>query len=242
MLNLEKRLTLDGKEVPLVSDRVVLELDAVGRGIFRLRGDFADTLNAIARFLVGIRGNGTVYPVIAGVVTAAAPTVPGETRVEVREPAMLLDMRADFALRHVTPGQVLAEVEEITGLRFLLPTTGDYLTVRQPYFYAEGTCRQALEAMAEVWGVPRAVWATLPDGAIFWGDWNASPFNLDAVEIDARLVLERDPEARALVLPYLPRLRPGVLVSESFPFIVRRVTFEGARARLEWGEFDNPSS
>jgi hypothetical protein len=95
---LEKRLTIDGAAVELVSERVVLELSAVGYAVFH-----------------------------------------------VREPAMLLGRSTAFALRYVTPSQVLEQIEADTGLRFILPTQGEYLGERQAHFAADGTHRRALD-------------------------------------------------------------------------------------------------
>jgi hypothetical protein len=234
---LEKRLTVGGAAVGLVSDRVVLELGAVGFGVFHVRGDPGDTQKAVARLAVGRRGSGVVYPVLEGLVVEAAPVGAQEWRLVVREPAIALDLPAAFALRHVTPAHALAQIETDTGLRFALPESGDYLGQRQAHFIAQGTHRQALDAMGAAWGVPRCVWATLADGSIYWGDWSASPFaTVEPLQLDPRIVVERDPEARTIALPYLPRLRPGVVVADAFPFMVRRVELAGATARLEWGD------
>ena len=236
MLDLEKRLSLDGVEVPLVSDLVVLELGAVGYGVFRVRGDFRDSEKAVARFLVGYRGSGLVYPLLSGLVSEADQFRGGDSRLVVRELAAVLDAPAGFFLRHVTPKDVLDQVTAETALTFALPADADYLAQRVPYFSAEGTYRQALEAMGQVWELGHPVWFTLPDGSIWWGDWRDSAFNTDPLELDARLAVERDPEARSLEWPYMPRVRPGLVVSDGSPFLVQRVTYAGQTVRLQWGD------
>ena len=238
MLNLEKRLEVGGEVLPLVKDEVTLELNGVGRGVFQVRGGAGPEIGVAARFFAGYRGSGKVYPMLTGLVAESARLAPDLWRVVVREPAMLLDARADFFLRHTTPRGVLARIEELTGLAFLIPAEAGYADRRIPYFLAEGTCRQAIEALGPAWEIERALWFTLPDGRIFWGDWADGPFKQSTVPLDSRLVVERDPEARAIALPYLPRLRPGVVVEmEGVPtFMVRRAAFAGDRVRLEWGE------
>lgn len=241
MIHLEKQLTVAGTSyggtgAAIVADEVALELNAVGRAVFRVEGTAGDVLQSALRLASGYRGGGAVYPLFAGMVTEALPAGENETRIVAREPAMLLELPAGFALRHVTPAQVLAKIEELTGLRFLLPDSGAYLAERAPYFSAEGSCRQALDAMGAAWEVPRAVWASLPDGAIYWGDWEASPFNQDVVVMDPHLVVELDPEARALVLPWMPRLRPGVVIEADHTFMVQRAVFSGSTVRVEWGD------
>lgn len=238
MLALVKRLEVGGAALPVVDDRVTLELGAVGRGVFYLRGDQSDTQIGPVRFVVSRPGQNLAVPVLYGLTAESARAEDGSWRVVVREPAAALELPSDFAVRHPLPADVLQAIEQRTGLEFLLPAGAPYLAERLPYFYAQETCRQALEAMGPAWGMADAVWAGLPDGRVWWGRWADSPFAGEAFTLDRRLVLERDPEARALVLPYLPRLRPGVLVTtEGAPtFIIRRVTHAGEHTRIEWGE------
>ena len=246
MIRIEKRLTIGGAEFPLASDRVELELGAVGQGFFHVTADPTGNENALALFSAGY-GARTFTSILAGVVADAQPVQRGEWRVVVKEFAGALDAQAAFALRHPTPGDVLQAIENLTGLNFLLPAVeapapGHYLSRRLPYFYAPGTCRQALDAMAQAWGVADGLWATLPDGRIYWGAWGESPLNADPLSVPAELVLERDPEARAFVLPYMPRLRPGLPVAVKdfaggeVTFLVKRASLLGDKARLEWGE------
>jgi hypothetical protein len=91
--------------------------------------------------------------------------------------------------------------------------------------------------MAAVWEVPRPVWAQLPDGRVYWGDWAASPLNAATLVVPPALVAERDDLGGALALPALPALRPGMVVQlegEDLRFMVRAATFREDRVRLEW--------
>lgn len=238
MFAIEKRLELAGEAVKLVRETVTLELGAVGWGRFVVRGLEGPPGPVAVRFLAGLRGQGSVLPVLVGVVSESALTAPGERTLTVREPSALLKLPASFALRHCTPGEVLAEIEALTGLSFLLPSTGDYLTRRLPHFAAAGSCRAALEAMGPAWEVPDAVWSGLPDGRVYWGRWGSGPWAGDPIEIDSALVVAR--EERALVLPALPTLRPGVLIEDTAagtgPVMVNRAIFREGNVRIEWGE------
>ena len=257
MIGLEKRLEIGGAALPLAGqaiapdllpDETILELSAVGRGIYHVLSEARP--EGKARFFLGYRG-GELAPVLSGYVSdarVARPLVePGDTgsaralwRVVVREPAGLLDTRADFHLRHVTAREVLAEIERITGLVFLTPAAGEYLERDTPHFAAEGTCRAALAALGRAFAAPRCVWATLPDGRIFWGDWAAGPFPGvadDAVAIDPALVIERDPEARRVCLTPMPLLRPGAVVTvDGESFMAARVAFRQSKMDVSWRE------
>jgi hypothetical protein len=235
VINLVKRLELAGKEQPLVSAEVRLALSGIGQGTFHVRGAEPVESGVLARFTMA--ADGQLYPVLLGAVTDVARLADGLRRVRVRELAAALEAPAPLALRHVVPAPVLAALEEATGVPFLVPSTGEYLRRRQAYFYSQGSARAALEQMAAVWEVPRPVWAQLPDGRVYWGDWAASPFNAATLVVPPALVTERDDLGGALALPALPALRPGMVVQlegEDLRFMVRAATFREDRVRLEW--------
>jgi len=246
MFAIEKRLELNGVAANLVRETVTLELGAVGRGRFVVSGLEGSPGTVTARYLVGVRADtlttGGVFPIMLGVVSESALTAPGEWSLTVREPSALLKLPASFALRHCTPRRVLAEIEALTGLSFVLPAKGDYLTRRLAHFAPGGNCRAALEAMGPAWEVSDAAWSGLPDGRIYWGSWAAGPWGTEPVELDPDLVVSR--EERALVLPLLPTIRPGVLVKDTIagsgPVMINRAVFGGSgregNVRIEWGE------
>jgi hypothetical protein len=235
VINLVKRLELGGQAYALVADEVRLSLNGVGRGQFHVRAEEPIEAGVLARYTLAL--DGRAYPVLLGAVTEVSQRGEGLWRVGVRELAAALERPAHLALRHVTPAQVLAALEDATGLRFLLPSAGAYLVERQPYFYARGDGRAALAQMGAVWQVPMAVWAQLPDGRVYWGDWAASPFNGGPLSIPAGLVVERDELGGSLELPAVPALRPGMVVElagEDLRFLVQSVSFREDRTRLEW--------
>lgn len=235
MINLVKRLELGGQPYPVVADEVRLALNGVGRAQFHVRADEPIEAGVLARYTLALDSH--AYPVLLGAVTEAARLGNGFWRVGVRELTAALEGPVPLALRHVTPAQVLGAIEDATGLRFLLPPVGSHLVDCQPYFYAQGNGRAALAQMGEVWRMPRAVWAQLPDGCIYWGDWAASPFNSAPLSIPPGLVVERDELGGSLELPAVPALRPGMVVEfagQGLRFLVQAVTFHEDRMRLEW--------
>jgi len=238
MLAIEKRLEVNGETVELVGEKVTLELGAVGRGRFTVRGLEGPPGNVPARFLAGLQGEGRVMPVLVGAVAESALVGADEWLLTVLEPSALLKLPAAFALRHCTPREVLAAIEGVTGLSFLLPGDGAYLARRLPRYAPAGTCRAALEAMGGAWGVADAVWSGLPDGRVYWGPWASGPWGTEVIGIDPALIVSR--EERALTIAYIPYARPGVTIRDSAaggdPVMVRRVVFGGRGARVEWGE------
>jgi hypothetical protein len=131
---------------------------------------------------------------------------------------------------------VIAKIESTTGLRFLLPAGADYLDHRRVRFQHYGTCRGALEVAARKWEVDDAVWFQLPDGRMYWGHWALGPYTKAPLPISSDLISERNAERRTLVLPYIPALRPGMVVQSDFRFRIDALVFSGDTTRVEWRE------
>ena len=224
-------LEIDGAALEVIGAEVALALSETGRAVFTVRGAASGAVGKLARYRQGHAGR-RVYPVFLGVVTAARAADGASTRLICRGLAMVLEGKAALALRHCTPADVLREMEAATGLAFLLPTSGEYLNTRLPYFAARGSWRAALEQMGAAWGVADALWLPMPDGRIFWGSWAGGPFSADPVPLDSLPMLTRHPELGDIELPALASMRPGVQVWDGGRFLASRVTFSGDRMRL----------
>ena len=209
-----------------------LALSGIGRGEYQVRSEEAPELGVVLRHTVAL--DGTTWPVLLGVVTGVSPLAASLWAVTARELTAALESSASLSLRHVTPAQVLASMESSTGLRFLLPAEAPYLLERQPYFMSQGDARAALGQMGIAWGLTQPIWAQQPDGRVFWGEWQDSPFNTDPLVIAPALIQERD-DSNSLELPCLPALRPGTAVSiDSTTGIINSVTHTGNRTRISW--------
>jgi len=232
MIALTHHLDIGGVTYPVVEAEARLVLSGIGRGEYQVRSEDAPEVGAILRHTIAL--DGTAWPVLLGVVTEASLLADGLWAVTARELSAALEVTSSLSLRHVTPAQVLTALESSTGLRFLLPAEAPYLLERQPYFMSQGDARAALEQMGVAWGLTQPIWAQLPDGRVYWGAWQDSPFNTDPLVIDPGLIQERD-GFDAVELPCLPALRPGMALSiDGATGIINSVTHTGNRTLLTW--------
>lgn len=235
-MRLNKRLIVNGRRLPLATDYVRLRLNEVGEGIFEvLEAPRGGGRRALAEYYVGV-GDTEEYLVLTGAVTETREQAPGRIRLHVSELCTVLEMTHTFNLMHCTPREVIGKIEDVTGLRFLLPAGERYLDERRLQFTHYGKCRDALRRMATLWEVDGAVWFQLPDGRMYWGHWSLGPYTKAPLPIGSELILEHDRQRRTLVLPYIPALRPGMMVQSSFRFRIDSLIYSGDTARLEYTE------
>ncbi len=234
-MRLTKRLLINGRPIALASDYVRLELSEVGTGIFEVLEERQRLERALLELYVGV-GDAQEYLVLTGAVNGTRRLAPGRVRIDANELCTVLDLKLVLNLMHCTPRMVIAKIEETTGLRFLLPAGAAYLDERHVRFRSYGNCRLALATLAKAWELDDAVWFQLPDGRMYWGHWAAGPYTKAPLPIGSELISERDNERRTLVLPYIPALRPGMVVQSDFRFRIEKLVFSGETTRVEWRE------
>lgn len=234
-MRITKRLLINGRPVALASDYVRLHLSDVGAGIFEVLERPPALARALVELYAGV-GDTQEYLVLTGAVSETRETAPGRLRIDVNELCTVLERTLVLNLRQCTAREVIARIERETGLRFLLPAGAAFLDHRRLSFQSYGSCRLALERIKKAWEVDDAEWYQLPDGRMFWGPWRLGPYTKAPLPIGSDLILERDPARRTLVLPYIPALRPGMVVQSDFRFRIDGIVYSGETARVDWRE------
>lgn len=210
-----------------------LRLNDVGTGIFEVLERPPRLQRAVVEFYVAV-GETQEYLVLTGVGTDSRELAPGRFRIDVSELCTVLETTVVLNLFQCTARDVVSRIEHETGLRFLLPAGASYLDHRLVVFKHYGRARDALEAAAGRWEVDDAVWYQLPDGRMYWGHWALGPYTKAPLPISSDLVSRRDNERHTLVLPYIPALRPGMMVQSDFRFRIDGIVYSGDTARVEW--------
>lgn len=233
-MKLRKRLLVNGMPMTLGLDRVELGLNRTGEGTFEVLDPLpASSRTPLAEFYLGV-GDQADYLVMTGAVTANEILGKDRHRITVRELSTVLDMSLQIDMSQVTARMVLARIEKLTGLRFMLPVKAQYLDERRHRFRSFGSGVGALKLLAEQWELSNVVWFQLPDGRMYWGHWSQGPFTKSEVPIEAKLVIRKDDEKRILELPCIPALRPGMLVRTDFRFRIDAVKFTEERVRINF--------
>lgn len=225
-MRLSKRLLLNGRTVPLGADRVELGLNRVGRAVLELLEPVQARRNPLVELYAAVAGQ-PEYLMLKGALMEVKRSEQRTWRATVHELATVLSMPLHLELRTPTAREVLARIEASTRLQFLVPTRAAYAERVVPLFASYGTAADALNGIARRWHLPDVVWYQLPDGQMYWGHWADGPYTKGALPVDAKLVTAVDPVQRTLLLPYIPALRPGMVVEAGFRFRIDALTFSG---------------
>jgi hypothetical protein len=231
-IEVNNRLQIDGKIVPVEQVSVNLMLNDIGFAVFSVPVTVPVRKGTFAEFFISVAG-GAHYLVFTGAVTEVK-VVGVQQQVRVRELCAVLEFPVFFFLRRVTVRDVIKKIEQECRLRFLLPAGASYLDEPRPNFESNGSCKLALDKLAQKFDVPDAVWYQMPDGTIYWGRWQNGPFTKAAVPIEPKLFLENDSNTGLARLPCIPALRPGMVVQSNFRFRIDLVTFMGDTCMLKY--------
>lgn len=148
-----------------------------------------------------------------------------------RELAAVLNYALAMALRHVDLRAVLVEASRITGLRFRVPDA-PYAKVRTPYFYSLAGGVQAMDSLAQVFGIPDFIWHQQGDGEVYVGSWADSYWGTrPALQLPIELFDGYQGNQSAQIAA-LPGLRPGAMINQGQR--ITAVTLTGTHMVLKW--------
>ncbi|VXB47280.1 conserved hypothetical protein [Pseudomonas sp. 8O] len=118
-----------------------------------------------------------------------------------------------------------------TGLRFRVPDK-PYAKVKAPYFHSLATGFQAMDSLAQVFGIPDYIWQQQGDGEVFAGSWADSywgarePLNLPQELFDSYQ------GNQSATVAALPGLRPGVSINQGER--ITSVTLASTQMAIRW--------
>lgn len=233
MTRLNKRLLIDGKPLALASDFVRLRLNEVGEGFFEVLEQPRAGGQALVEFYAGVSGK-EEYLVFTGAMREVKQMGEGRFRVTARELCMVLELHIVLNMGRCTAREIIAKIEQKTGLKFLLPKGAYYLNEARLQFSHYGSAADAIKAVSEKWDLKEMVWFQLPDGRMYWGHWTQGPYTRAPLPIEAKLISELNDQSHTLVLPYIPALRPGMLVESDFRFRIDGLVFTGEKLKVNW--------
>lgn len=227
-MKLHKVLSIAGKVYPLVKDDVRLDLRSPGRASFTIKAEAP--LRGLVVFDLGYNERALQRHFI-GHVERCTPASSLEQVLFCRELTSVLALPLPMNLRHVDMRQVLGEITDRTGLRFRVPDK-PYAKVKAPYFYSLATGFQAMDSLAQVFGIPDYIWQQQGDGEVFAGSWADSywgarePLNLPQELFDSYQ------GNQSATVAALPGLRPGVSINQGER--ITSVTLASTQMAIRW--------
>ncbi|MDH4246533.1 MAG: hypothetical protein OEW39_01815 [Deltaproteobacteria bacterium] len=232
-MRLNKRLLINGRPYVPKREEVRMGLSQIGGGTFVVALNGPPNSRSLVEFYVGV-GEQQEYLMLSGAITEAEPENPGFYRIVVRELTAVLQIPMVLNLRQPSLREIIAKVEEATGLRFLLPAGAVYLDEHRHQFSHQGSAADALTRLAKEWDLPGAVWYQLPDGQVFWGHWRAGPYTRANLPINSNLITKLNQVDSTLHLPCIPPLRPGMVIESNFRFRINALIYSGEEMTVHW--------
>lgn len=208
-MKLQKRLTIDGEEYPLVSENIRLNLDRPGLGIFQVQAETA--LTGRIEFAMGWHFDTRLTLFFTGEIKTSTSVDAKQQRLYCPEFSARLDSAAPLSLRHPTMKDVLGAYAGHTGLEFIIPAK-QYANTKVPAFYGFGSAYQAMHNIGDIFHVPDYVWLTQADGRVFAGSWEDSRWKGKEVTIP-RAMFSKVSADGARTMTAAPGIRPGCVIN-----------------------------
>ncbi|WP_418139215.1 hypothetical protein AB9R84_09175 [Oceanimonas smirnovii] len=224
-MKLNKRITINGEERHLVSDKWMLELSSAGRGFVTVQGSVQP--NTLVLFDMGY--GTSLHRWFTGIVTRTEPADNGHSRLLVKELSCALGFRFTMSKQHATFRSVITELAEETGLNFVLPDAG-YVDTPIPNFTTAGTGAQLLQNAGRAFQIPEFCWYQQPDGNIYAGSYQHSRWPSRAVTLEAEITSQQA-GGNSLTMLVSPVMRPGALVNGHR---ITHLEFDGTNMTLRW--------
>lgn len=227
-MKLHKVLTIGGVVYPLIADDVRLELRSPGRAMLTVQA--SAPVKGLVTLDLGYN-DGPLQRHFIGYVERCTPTNAVEQVLFCRELAAILAKPLPLNLRHADLRTVLAEINQKTGLSFRVPDKA-YAGVKAPFFYNLAAGYQAMDSLAQVFGIPDFIWQQQGDGEVFVGRWADSFFGARApLQLPAELFKDYQGNQSAMIAA-LPGLRPGATINQGER--ITTVTLTGNQMAIRW--------
>ncbi len=224
-MKLTKRLTVNGREIPLVSEKIRLDYDAPGLALFQVRLD--KPLSGEISFAMGWNVEPGLTCYFQGDIRRCITVDGMQQKLLCDEITARLDPVHPVSLRHPTLRDVLRAYSARTGISFILPYK-PYADTKIPAFYGTGTGYHAMANLGAVFSVPDYFWQAQGDGRVYVGSWADSFWAGRAVTIPQEF-RSRATIAGGYTLTAVPALRPGVETEDGR---IRSVVFSGSEMEI----------
>ena len=227
-MKLNKVLTIAGTVYPLVKDDVRLELRNPGRALFTIQA--VAPVKGLVMLDMGYN-DGPLQRHFIGYVERCTPSNATEQVLYCRELAAVLANSLPMNLRHADLRTVLDEINQKTALTFRVPDQ-PYAKVKAPFFYSLAAGYQAMDSLAQVFGIPDFMWQQQGNGEVFVGSWADSFFGTKSpLQLPIELFDDYQGNQSAMVAA-LPGLRPGATINNGER--ITQVTLVGNQMAIKW--------
>ncbi|MFA9499889.1 hypothetical protein ACERCG_05595 [Mannheimia sp. E30BD] len=224
-----KTVLIDGQEVDLAREQIILELNNTGRGYITVETE-KDCTGKSVIFELGEFDD--YFKWFDGFVESEQQAENGFKKLFIRENIAKFERPLNCSHRHITLKDLADWMTAQTGIVFKVPDK-DYATNPIPQFAHTGSGYQLLHNIGRQFQIPHFIWQQAADGSVFLGDWHDSRWVNEPLELDNDSTLGRS--GNRMTIPITASIRPGALVNGKR---IKKVELNGDSYFLEWEELD----
>ncbi|MGX2949386.1 hypothetical protein ACWIUA_00560 [Ursidibacter sp. B-7004-1] len=222
-----KNVILNGQEVDLQQEHIVLELNNAGRGFITVKTE-QDCVGKSVVFEMGEYD--AYYKWFDGFVEQEQSAENGYKRLFIREKVAVFERPLNCSHRHITLKALCEWLTNERGLPFRVPDE-IYSNNPIPLFTHTGSGYQLLHNIGRQFQVPNFMWQQSPDGSVFVGAWEHSRWVDRPVDVESGDTLQQ--MSNSITIPISARIRPGSLVNGKR---IKKVILKGDEYVLEWDD------
>lgn len=228
-----KTVLINGIEVDLQSENIVLELNNTGRGFITVKTE-ADCIGKSV--VIELGEYDAYYKWFDGFVEQEQPAENGYKRLFIREKIAIFERTLNCSHRHITLKALCEWLSNARGLPFRVPDES-YSNKPIPLFTHTGSGYQLLHNIGRQFNVPNFIWQQSPDGSVYVGAWEHSRWAERAIEINSNSTLSQ--MSNSMTVPIMAHIRPGYLVNGKR---IKSVTLNGDNYILAWDDLKKDGS
>lgn len=225
-----KTVQLDGEEVQLQSENILLELNASGRGFITVRTDKPCKDKSV---VIELGEFDHFFKWFSGYVEEEQPAENGYKRLFIRENVGKFEKPLHCSLRHVTLKVLCDWITGQTGVEFVVPSK-PYADKPIPLCTHAGSGYQLLNSLGRLFNIPNYIWQQAADDTVFVGSWEDSKFAEENIEIDELESLSQG--SKMMTIPVNAGIRPACLVNGNR---ITKVRLHGLEYEIEWDSLQN---
>lgn len=219
-----ERLYVKNKEVKLVSCSCLLSYQTPGSA--NIITQDKPEIGALISYEFGYNNELTTY--FTGYIESFREINSNQFSLFARELSGVLRKPLPLTIQHTTLRELLTYIQNITGLKFILPKK-EYMDTKAPFVINHGSGYALFDQLGNIFGIERYLWQQLGNGLIYVGSWYDSMWSKKNIPIPTStfksLMLNR------ATIPVFPNLRPGVSVNGQR---IRSITTASNEMVVEW--------
>lgn len=224
-----KTCIVDGEELDLADEHIILELNNTGRGFVTVHTE----KNCVGKSVIFELGEyDHYYTWFRGIVEREQGADNGYKKLFIRENVAIFEKPLNCSHRHITLRDLCAWISGQTQITVKVPDSA-YADEPIPLFTHAGSGYQLLANIGRQYQITDYMWQQSPDGSLFVGSHNDSRWAGKNIELDESITLNYG--SNEMTIPITAAIRPGALINGNK---IQKVELRGDDYVLYWDTLD----